>query len=315
MAVQIVNPAERSPAFAAFAVGGALSVIAILCSSAALHGAAYRDFLPKLQRGQVLQYEVHGRVERKVKTESKVSTMRGPQEFHGDLSSLIRFSVEEVRAAKHQPWVSAQAELLPAPDTPNPRATIPVSRISFDILERGQLGRISGLEALSPEQRLLWQFWVARFALGWTLPSNGMKSGERVKFEEPELDSSLIADLVWEREVTYVRDDRCPVLPAETCAVFLTQSMLRQKSSSKDSTPEDFRLHELKTFGTAKGGNQVISYVSRKTGLVLRATEDVQQSMDVTVMKTDGTNGVHYDIDATSHLETLFTPEPSTSPR
>jgi hypothetical protein len=50
--------------------------------------------------------------------------------------------------------------------------------------------------------------------------------------------------------------------------------------------------------------------------LVLRASEDVQQTMDVTVMKTDGTNGVHYTVDATSHFETLFVPAPSpASPR
>lgn len=287
-----------------------LGAAALFACVAGLHGDSRQTLLPKLQRGEILQYDVHGRVERTVKTESKVSSMRGPQEFQGDLASLLRLSILEVRAAQHQPWVSAQVELLPGPDTPNPRATIPSSKVSFDILDGGQLGRVTGLEALSPEQRLLWQFWVARFAFGWSLPGNGMKPGEKLKFEEPEVESSLIAELVWEREVSYVRDDKCPVLPAEICAVLLTQSTLKQKSSAKDSTPEDFRLHELKTSGTARGENQVITYVSLKTGLVLRATEDAQQSMDVTVMKTDGTNGVHYNVTATSHLEALFAPSP-----
>jgi len=35
--------------------------------------------------------------------------------------------------------------------------------------------------------------------------------------------------------------------------------------------------------------------------------------MDVTVMKADGTNGVHYTIDANSHFETLFV-APNASP-
>jgi len=86
----------------------------------------------------------------------------------------------------------------------------------------------------------------------------------------------------------------------------LTQSTLKQKSSTKDSTPDDYRLHGLKTFGTAKGENQAIAYISHKSGLVLRANEDARQNMDVTVMKSDGTNGVHYTIDANSHLETLL---------
>ena len=310
MASQTKSPKSLRPVNArhfpaAFFCAGA----ALLCS-VALRGDARVQFLPKLQRGETLQYEVHGRVDRKVKTESRVSSMRGPQQLQGNLSNPLRLSVQEVRASKSQPWVSAQVELLPGPDTPNPRATQPISKVAFDILEHGQLGRVTGLDDLSPEQRLLWQFWVARFAFAWTLPSAGMKPGETWKYEEPETDAALIAGLVWEREVTYARDDKCPVLPAETCAVFLVQSMLKQKSSAKDSTPGNFRLNGLKTYGTARGENQVIAYISRKSGLVLRATEDVKQSMDVTVMKSDGSNGVHYNVDASSHFETLFVPEP-----
>lgn len=292
---------------------GLLSAALMLLCAASLLGDARVLFLPKLQSGETMQYEVHGHVDRIVKTESRVSSIRGPQQLQGDLSNLVRLSVQEVRTSKAQPWVAAQVELLPGPDTPNPRATTPRSRVAFEILDRGQLGGIHGLDALSPEERLVWQFWVARFAFGWTLPAEGMKPGEKWKYEEPELDAALIAGLVWEREVTYARDDKCPVLPGETCGVFLIQSTLRQKSSTKDSTPEEFHLHELKTSGSAHGENQVIAYISRKTGLVLRATEEVKQSMDVTVMKTEGTNGVHYDVDAKSHFETLFVPEPPAS--
>ena len=59
----------------------------------------------------------------------------------------------------------------------------------------------------------------------------------------------------------------------------------------------------------------MITYISRKSGLVLRANEDLRQNMDVTVMKADGTNGVHYTIDASSHLETLLVPQAAASPR
>jgi hypothetical protein len=285
----------------------------LLCGSAFLNADSRATFLPKLQRGQMLRYEIHGRLDRKVNTESRISSIRGPQELQGDLSSQLRITIQEVRAGKGESWVSAQAEIRPGEGAQNPRFATPVSKVSFDILDGGQIGRLAGLESLSPEQRVLWQFWTARFAFGWTLPHKKLKPGEKWKFEEPELSDALIAGLVWEREVTYARDDRCPVFPNETCAVFLTQSTLKQKSSTKDSTPEDYKLHELKTFGTAKGENQAITYISRRSGLVLRANEDVRQNMDVTVMKADGTNGVHYTIDANSHLETLLVP-PAAAP-
>jgi hypothetical protein len=280
----------------------------LLLCAVVLCGDTPSSFLPRLQSGETFSYEVHGRVSRKVKTESLVANARGPQSLQGDLASQIHLTVQEVRAAKPRPLVSVRADLLPSEGTPNPRATVPVSHVTFDILGDGQLGRVSGLDDLSPEQRLVWQFWVARFAFAWTLPQSALKPGADWKVEEPELSDSLIADLVWQRKITYVRNDACPIFPAETCAVFVTESTLKQKSSTKDSTPDDYRLHGLKTYGSAKGLNEVILYISLRTGYVLRANEDVQQSMDVTVMKTDGSNGVHYAIEAHSHFEALLVP-------
>jgi hypothetical protein len=314
MAAKIVRPTGARSSFAKWTFTSAiLAVSAILCA-VNLRSDSRPFFVPQLKPGQTILYEVHGRLNRSVKTESRVSTFSGPQQLQGDLSSQIRFTVQKVFAGKSHPVATVQTELLPIASAQASSPTSPTQKLTFDILGSGHLGNINGLDDLSPEQRLIWQFWVARFVFGWTLPPSHLKPGEKWKFEEPETGDSLIAGLVWERETTYARDDQCPVLPAETCAVFLTQSTLKQKSSPKDSTPESYRLHELKTLGTAKGTNQAITYISHKTGLVLRANEDVQQSMDVTVLKSDGTNGVHYNIEATSHLETLFVPQPPSAP-
>jgi hypothetical protein len=86
----------------------------------------------------------------------------------------------------------------------------------------------------------------------------------------------------------------------------LTEAKLVQKSSLKDATPEDFKLHELKTMGAAKGSNELITYISLTTGLVVRATEDASQQMNVIIAKADGSNGVRYSVDAKSQLEVLL---------
>jgi hypothetical protein len=91
--------------------------------------------------------------------------------------------------------------------------------------------------------------------------------------------------------------------------VFLTDAKLKQKSSPEDTTPEDYRQQGLNTFGTAKGTNETIIYISLGTGLVQRATEDSQQYMDVTVAKADGSNQVRYEITVSSHFETVFVPQ------
>jgi hypothetical protein len=310
MAAKLIRTTAARPCVAACVKSiAALSLSLSLCAST-LRSDARALLVPQLKPGQSLVYEVHGRLNRSVKTESRVSTFFGPQQLQGDLSSQIRFTVQKVLAGKPHPVATAQTELLPTALAPANSPATSAQKLTFDILGSGQLGNIKGLDDLSAEQRLIWQFWVARFAFGWTLPPSRLKPGQKWKFEEPETSDSLIAGLVWERETTYARDDQCPVFPAETCAVFLTQSALKQKSSQKDSTPESYRLHELKTLGTAKGTNQAITYIWRKTGIVLRANEDLKQSMDVTVMKSDGTNGVHYNVEATSHLETLIVPQP-----
>jgi hypothetical protein len=308
MAAKIIRRAGGVLRFTRMTKSGAILAALIPLCVGTLNGDARPLLVPQLKPGQTFTYEVHGRINRSVKTESRVSTFRGPQQLQGDLSNRIRLTVQNVAAGKPHSLATVQTELLPAAQAPATSPASSAQKLSFQILGNGQLANANDLEDLSPEQRLLWQFWIARFAFGWTLPAARLKPGERWKFEEPEFNDSLIANLVWERETTYARDDRCPVFPAETCAVFHTQSTLKQKSSIKDSTPDSYRLHELKTFGTAKGTNQAITYISKKTGLVLRANEDVQQSMDVTVMKSDATNGVHYTVEATSHLETLFVP-------
>jgi len=92
----------------------------------------------------------------------------------------------------------------------------------------------------------------------------------------------------------------------ETCAVILTTATLNQDSKEKNATPEDFKLHELRTSGTARGSNRIITYISLKTGLLMRATEEAAQQMNVTVAKADGSNRVHYDVNAKSRSEVVL---------
>jgi hypothetical protein len=101
----------------------------------------------------------------------------------------------------------------------------------------------------------------------------------------------------------------------ETCAVILTNATLHQDSNTKNATPEDFKLHELRTAGTARGSNRIITYVSLKSGLVIRATEESTQQMDVTVAKADGSNRVRYGVNAKSHSEVVLVVQTPLNPQ
>jgi len=299
--------------------GGKLYPLSLVAAIGAVLAVAVRAasddhivLLPKLQNGESLQYETRARIDRHVTTKSNVSSMVGPRQVRRDLASALRLDVQEMRLVDHRPLLSAESKIVPL-DAPAPNEP-PVKevKVTFTVGGDGSIHVVEGADDLDAEQNLAWQFWAAQFAFGWTLPAAGVKPGEKWKSVEPEKTPSPIANLVWERATVYVENDKCPVIPDEQCAVFLTSSTLRQKSSPNDATPEDYKLHALKTSGTASGTNEMVSYISLRTGLVMRATEDLQQAMDVTIAKMDGTNQIHYTITATSHLETAFRSSVST---
>jgi hypothetical protein len=303
----------------------------------ATHGAADKriNLLPKLQPGQTITYLIRFQSDKTVKTESKVVAPMAPNAAQIDAHGLLQVEILDIQLAGSKAAIHARGRFLtldsgvwlkrpgdkkPAWDKqgvdPNGKS------IEFTIASDGLVNRVKGLDSLSPEQQQVWQQWVARFALAWTLPADGMKFGEKWKSEQAEQAGAPIAGLHWARESMYVRDEPCQASqlssvgdisassgPPDTCVVLLATATLKQKSSSKDATPEDFKLHELRTMGTAKGTGEIITYISLKSGLVVRATEETSQFMDVVVAKADGSNRVHYNVDAKSHSEVLLVTE------
>jgi len=311
-------------------------VALFLLASAALCASDKRvQLLPKLQSGQTITYLIRFQSDKTVKTESRVVAPMAPNDAEIDAHGLLRVEILDVQRTSGKAAIHARGRFLipdcavwlkgrneKKPDSDKQRVDPHGKSIEFTISPDGSVNNVNGLESLFPEQRQAWQQWVARFALAWTLPLNGMKPGEKWKSQQPEQAGAPIAGLHWERESTYVRDEPCQASqfsitgdvisssgPPDTCAVLLTTAKLKQKSSSKDATPEDFKLHELRTMGTARGANETITYISLKTGLVVRATEETTQLMDVVVAKADGANRVHYNVDARSHSEVLLVTE------
>jgi hypothetical protein len=297
--------------------------------------------LPKLQAGQAITYRIRYRVEKKIQTHSTIVSSLGPSAVQVDVQGILRMEIIEVRSAGERMVIHARTQFealssdtafkIPQVEAPAGEAqrTDPKGKfVEFTISAEGRVDDVKGLDAFSPEQQQAWGDWVSLFAMAAASPERGVKHGQKWVSNEVEKSPAPIARLVWLKQSSYVRDEPCRTAqltiggqaseanqPPETCAVILTTAALKQQSSKKDATPEDFKLHELQTMGTARGTNQVIAYISLKTGLVVRATEEARQSMDVLVAKTDGTNRVHYNVDAKSNSEVLLVSEmPLTHP-
>lgn len=301
-----------------------LSILALgLCWHSANSRQPAVSLFPQLRAGQTLAYEVTYRSDQQTATKSSMVMDSTPPPKQIDVRMLLRLQVLDVAAYGKRARVHARVGIEPTSGRTEARPA-PAKSVEFTILPDGRVTAARGLEDLSAEQRQAWGEWVARFTLAATLPGEGAKLSARWKSQEPEKSPGPIRALSWFRESTYTGNEPCPfsqlsapgvALPRgeepAMCAVLLSTATLKQHSSERDATPEDFRLHQLHTSGTARGKNQIITYISLRTGLLVRATEEAGQSMDVTIAKADGTNRVHYSITATSHSEVLLVGDPA----
>jgi len=290
------------------------------------------DLFPRLTSGQIIHYEITYRSEKQTKTRSSVVLAEAPADSVADVRALLRVEILEATSRGPRGVIRART-LLTALDANAAKATQPPARepdaapvapvgvpaVEFSIFPDGRIDQVTGLDALSADQQQAWLQWAARFAGAAVFPAGGIKPGQKWKSQQPEKVASPLAGLTWIRESTYVRNAPCRPLrfsdrgdfvesnqPPDGCAVVLTTASLKQESKPKDATPEDFRIRQLRTSGSARGNNKTILYISLETGLVVRASDEADQAMSVTIAKVDGSNHVSYDVQAKSTAEILL---------
>jgi hypothetical protein len=296
------------------------------------------NLFPHPRPGQTFRYLIEAHTEKKVSTDSRVVTPGGPQSIPTESRWILRVEILDVQPRDDRFIIHARSQFqdFSANDALSAsRSESEAKSVDFTILPDGHIEKVTGLKDLFPEQQEIWQQWLHQFAIAAIFPTGGVKPGQRWKTTQPESAPSPIVKLQWDKTATYVRDEPCaptqlddsdksapeatarptpaPNAPAEQCAVVLTHAVLKQKSSPDDTTPGDFRIHNLQTSGNASGTNETISYISLTSGLIVRVKEDARQTMDVIVAKTDGSNEIHYNLDASSHTELLLLAPPAAS--
>jgi hypothetical protein len=321
--------------------GSALTVVAmtVMCVNVALLSAkpSAKDrvtLFPKLVAGQVLTYQIAYHANKSATTKSTVATAtpQAPSGTETNVRALLRLEVLGAEAQGQHATVRARTffqvlnsathvtvpQNIPTPPDQVQKQDSKGVAIEFTINPDARIDQIKGLEALFPEQQQAWMEWVSRFAASAALPVGGVRIGQKWKTEELESSPAPISKLTWMRESTYLRDEPChiseltiegdvaaahPQQVPETCAVIETSATLKQRSSPNDSTPADYKLHQLQTTGTASGNNKTLLFVSTQTGLLVRSSDHADQKMSVTIAKADDSNRVHYDIQAKSDTE------------
>jgi hypothetical protein len=278
------------------------------------------DLFPKLRAGQTVTYRVAYHAEKRTKTQSSVVMAQSLPAPDTDVQGFLRLDILGVEREGSRSTIRGRTnfQIFNSQDASDNRGV----SVEFTIAPNGRIDQIKNLDALSAEQQQAWQQWASTFGAAAAFPAGGIKLDQKWKSQEPEKSPSPISGLVWNRASTYLRNEPCRITEAgtpaqtqrstgaptsaaspETCAVVQTTAALKQKSSSKDSTPEDFKLHQLRTSGTASGSNKTLLYISLTSGLIIRSSDQADQSMHVTIAKSDNSNRLHYDLHATSNTE------------
>src|SRR6267143_1633396 len=249
--------------------------------AAATLGAGERrvHLLPKLHPGQTITYLIRFQSDKTVKTESNVVAPMAPNAAQIDAHGLLRVEILDAQEMGSKAAIHARGQFLTLDS--GVRLKAPGDKKSDGDKQR-----------VDPDGK----------SIEFTISSDGsVNSVKGLDSLFPEQQQA------WQLSIT--GDVSASSGHTDNCAVLLSTATLKQKSSSKDATPEDFKLHELRTMGTAKGAGEIITYVSLKSGLVVRASEETSQFMDVVVAKADDSNRVHYNVDAKSHSEVLLVTE------
>src|SRR5277367_3071586 len=136
------------------------------------------SLVPRLHAGQTLRYESRAQISRKVKTESRIVNLAEPKQEQRDIGILVNLKILAISGRSESPVVTAEAEVAPqtngSQDAKAEGAAGAAKKVTlqFTILESGQIVKMTGAQELDAEQQLLWEFWLAQFAYGWTLPAN-----------------------------------------------------------------------------------------------------------------------------------------------
>ena len=302
----------------------------LLSCFAPIAGAQKTIPAPDFKSGETLFYLVHLKTNRDIKTKSALALPQQPPAATINVTGILQVEVISAESpasgTRLRTWflsLAGDVEALPLASSPDPagspeKTSAEDKFVDCTLQSDGQITQIARLDQLAPEQQTAWREWAGRFATAFLFGARSRKRGEKWSLEDPENSPAPIAELFWQQKSQYAKDENCAPqkftrggsfersAAQESCAVILSTAALLQKSSPQDSTPQDYKLKGLKTRGIAKGNNDTIFYISRKTGQLIRATQNAKQQMDVTISLADG-RALHYAIkaDADSSVELI----------
>lgn len=287
-----------------------LALVTILAPSA--FGADRVHLAPKFSPGQTIRYRIESSSRSTGKTTSPIVNPEGGSQSSDSVHMVVRLEVLNVapdgsvrlRAIYEKSFAESQADALDltAGSFAGRYNRLEGRTFEFTLEISGKVSGVQDLTAAaaghSPQAIDPALSWIQNVSSAATVPKQGIAVGQKWKTEKP-VEGAILSGLVTRGESTYLRNEPCGTsaassanaqadaakpaegVPADDCAVILTQfEITRRGSARSDATPDDFRHNGLRTSGAWTGSGESLDSFSLLTGLLVSSTQSSTQNMD-----------------------------------
>jgi hypothetical protein len=283
---------------------------------------------PHFVVGQVLDYQIEMRNVTKGRTTGMVQDPEAASQLSQSTSLVVRLEVLNLESAagNDAPKVRIRATCLHASVTNESDAydeqaeaiaqqyhKLEGHTLEFGLDADGRVSEVTGLEGVIQDPATLASVrgWLGNISAGARFPKKGIVMGEKWHTEEP-VPGAPLRETVWRADSSYLRNESCrnagggdPAeeksvkprmdIPSTTdnqdlCAVILTQFQILQANPHGDLTPADYLHNGLRTSGVWTGSGESMNFVSLQTGLLVSATQNVDQDLNFTISSATATS-------------------------
>ncbi|MBI1750257.1 MAG: hypothetical protein HYR59_06280 [Acidobacteria bacterium] len=282
---------------------------------------------PKLVPGQSLRYQIDARTVTTSRSSGRIEDPQGPAMSEVNLAAVVRLEIlaSSPDAPLRIRTTYEKSSAIATSDSYDPALAVLEEQyrklegrsLEFSLDAQGKAVNFTGLDGSFPDEKAAAaaREWFSQLAAGGEFPREGIIPGQSWTSEQTNPAGVPLLGLTWRTESTYLRDAPCPAAeppapapaaPTGTCAVIRTRLSVTQRPL-KDPTPDDYRLRNLRTSGTLSGSGESLSYISLRTGWLVRVTQTSSEETDIVLLATDGGSQLRINgrVESTTHITLL----------
>jgi hypothetical protein len=274
---------------------------------------------PKLIPGQSLRYQIDTRTLTASRSSGRIEDPQGPSQSEVNLAAVVRLEIlaSSPDAPLRIRCTYEKSSATAASDSYDPSLAVLEEQyrklegrsFEFSLDPQGKAANFSGLDGMFPDEKsaAAAREWFSQLATGVELPREGIVLDQTWSSERTNVAGMPLLGLTWRTESTYLRDESCaPAAPADICAVITTRLSVAQRPL-RNATPDEYRRRNMRTSGKLSSSGESLSYISLRTGWLVRVAQTSSEETNILLIATDGGSQLRINarVESTTHITLL----------